>query len=88
LSVRKSERETNSAEKKTDSASDFRSTFYCLSIVSQLGFTIATCVLGGVVVGAWLGEKAHNRTAGVLLGVLAGLATGFWSAYKLLKKVL
>ncbi len=44
-----------------------------LSLVTGLGFSIAFCLGGSILVGVWLDDRLHSRPVFVLGGVLFGL---------------
>lgn len=50
-----------------------RRTVRALSLISGLGFSIAVCVGGSVLVGFWLDERFHTRPVMVLVGIFVGL---------------
>lgn len=51
-------------------------------LVSQLGFTIATPIVVGVLVGHWLDEKFGTNILFLLLLTLLGIATGIIGGYR------
>ena len=56
-----------------------------LSLLGQLGLQIAVPILAGVLGGAYLARRTGSLLW-QLLGVLLGVFTGLWSAFRLLWK--
>ena len=53
--------------------------------LTGIGFYIVTCILGGTLVGWWLGGK---RPVFMLVGLLAGLALAVYGVYKMLRPLM
>ena len=51
--------------------------------VSGLGFYLAICIVGGIVLGVWLDEILGTRVVFLLLGLIAGCAAAFYGAYRM-----
>ena len=68
--------------------SDLRATIYYLSIISQLGLTVAVCIVGGLLAGMWIGDWLGGRKIGALVGLLFGLVTGGWTGYRMITRFL
>jgi hypothetical protein len=47
-----------------------------------LGMVFPIAITAGFFIGSWAGRKLGHPTAGMLLGLLWGVATGFWELYK------
>lgn len=56
-----------------------------LALVGQLGFTIAVPIILLAVVGTFLDGWLHTKPLFILLGLLLGLISGIYGAYRLLK---
>ena len=50
-----------------------------------IGFYVATCITGGILVGRWLGGK---QTVFMIIGLVVGLILAFYGAYKMIKPVI
>lgn len=59
-----------------------------LALVGQLGLTIAVPIALLAILGNYLDGVAHTGHLFVLLGLLLGLASGIYGAYRLFAKVL
>jgi ATP synthase protein I len=59
-----------------------------LALIGQLGFTIAVPIALLAIVGSWLDSVIHTGHVFVLLGLLLGLISGLYGAYRLFKRVL
>lgn len=58
-----------------------------LALVGQLGLTIAIPIALGAIGGNFLDGFTHTRPLFVLFGLLLGLISGIYGAYRLLTKV-
>ncbi len=58
-----------------------------LGALSGMGFTIAIPIVLGTVAGHYLDGLLHTGPLFVLLGLLLGLISGFYGAYRLYKSV-
>lgn len=58
-----------------------------LALVSQLGFTMLGCILGGFGLGLLLDKHLGTFPAFLIVFLLAGIAAGFWRAYVLIMRV-
>lgn len=58
-----------------------------LSLVATLGWSIVMPLLIGVFGGKWL-EAHYNSAPWSLWGILLGLAAGLWSGYEALRRFL
>ncbi len=59
-----------------------------ISLISQLGFTIIGSILLFLAGAIFLERKLKTDGIVILIGVLLGVVTGVFAAYKLLKKTL
>ncbi len=53
--------------------------------VTGIGFYIATCIVGGTLVGWWLGEKRPFYT---IIGLLVGLVLAIYGAYHMIRPLM
>jgi F0F1-type ATP synthase assembly protein I len=53
--------------------------------VTGIGFYIATCIVGGTLIGWWLGDKRPLYT---IIGLLAGLILALYGAYRMIRPLL
>jgi F0F1-type ATP synthase assembly protein I len=53
--------------------------------VTGIGFYIATCIVGGALIGWWLGDKRPLYT---IIGLLAGLVLALYGAYRMIRPLL
>lgn len=58
-----------------------------LGALSGLGFTIALPIAIGAIVGHYLDGLAHTEPLFLLVGLLLGLISGIYGAYRLFKAV-
>ena len=58
-----------------------------LSLVSQLGFIMMACILGGFGIGLYLDRLLGTLPLLLILFMLAGIGCGFWRAYVLIMRV-
>ncbi|MBA2677977.1 MAG: AtpZ/AtpI family protein [Ktedonobacteraceae bacterium] len=58
-----------------------------LGALSGMGFTIAIPIAIGAIAGSYLDGLLHTGPLLVLLGLLLGLISGFYGAYRLYKSV-
>ncbi|GHO92434.1 hypothetical protein KSF_024820 [Reticulibacter mediterranei] len=56
-----------------------------LALVGQLGFSIATPTILLAILGNYLDGRFHTAPLFILLGLLLGLISGIYGAYRLLK---
>lgn len=65
---------------------------YNLGAVLQLvglGWFVAFCIVGGVLVGRWLDQNVfHTSFLFTLLGLALGLSVAFWGLYRMLTNIL
>jgi ATP synthase protein I len=59
-----------------------------LALVGQLGFTIAIPIALLAILGNFLDGKVHFGHVFLLLGLLLGLISGIYGAYRLLSRLL
>ena len=57
-----------------------------LALVSQLGFVVLACILGGFGLGLYLDRLFGTFPVLLIVFLLAGIAGGFWRAYVLAMK--
>ena len=55
-----------------------------LALVGELGFVIAIPIALGSILGNYLDGLTHTNTVFLLLGLLLGLMSGIYGAYRLL----
>lgn len=60
------------------------SVWQSLALMGQLGFIIAVPIALGSILGNYLDGLTHKGTLFLLLGLLLGLVTGIYGAYRLL----
>jgi len=53
--------------------------------VTGIGFYIATCIVGGTLVGWWLGDK---RPLYMIIGLVLGVILAFYGAYRMIRPLL
>jgi ATP synthase protein I len=58
-----------------------------LGAMGILGFTIAIPLVAGAIVGTYLDGLIHTKPLFILLGLLLGLISGIYGAYRLFKQV-
>lgn len=59
-----------------------------LGLVGQLGFRMVFSILAGFAAGLWLDRAVESRGVFLILGILLGVAGGFWSCYRVLMATL
>ncbi len=59
-----------------------------LALIGQLGLTIAVPIAVLAIAGNWLDGVAHTGHVFVLIGLLLGLISGIYGAYRLLARML
>ena len=59
-----------------------------LALVGQLGLVMALCIAGGVAAGVFIDRRLGGTGAFIVAGVLVGIGSGAYSAYRLLKREL
>jgi len=52
--------------------------------VTGIGFYIATCIVGGTLIGWWLGDKRPLYT---IIGLLSGLVLALYGAYRMIRPI-
>jgi len=55
------------------------------AVYSHLGFTIAACIFGGVILGKFLDDRLGTSPGLLILCILLGIAAAFWSIFRLAK---
>jgi ATP synthase protein I len=58
-----------------------------LGALSGMGFTIAVPIIAGALFGDYLDALLHTGHLLILLGLLLGLISGIWGAFRLYKSV-
>jgi len=58
-----------------------------LGALGGIGFTIVIPIALGVILGSYLDGYVHTRPLFTLLGLLLGLISGFYGAYRLFSRV-
>lgn len=56
-----------------------------LGLVTSIGLNWAAAILIGLFGGRWVDGRLHTGPLFLLLGLLLGMAAGFWGSLKLLK---
>jgi F0F1-type ATP synthase assembly protein I len=56
--------------------------------LTGIGFFVAACILGGILVGLWIDNKLDTRPLFILLGLAVGLAVAFAGVYRMIRSVL
>jgi hypothetical protein len=51
--------------------------------VTGIGFYIAACIVGGALIGWWLGGKLY-----MIVGLLVGLVLAFYGAYRMIRPLI
>jgi len=59
-------------------------TLRAMSLVSGLGFSIAVCLIGGILAGHWADDQLHTRPLFLMVGILFGLFGAAAVIYSLL----
>ena len=50
-----------------------------------IGFYIATCIVGGILAGWWLGSK---KPIFVIIGLIVGLILAFYGSYSMIRPIM
>jgi F0F1-type ATP synthase assembly protein I len=58
--------------------------WYYLSLVTELGFVMASCILIGLGIGLFLDSKFNLAPWGVLIFLLLGIGAAFVGAYRMI----
>jgi F0F1-type ATP synthase assembly protein I len=53
--------------------------------LTGIGFYIATCIVGGILAGWWLGDK---KPLFIIIGLLVGLVLAFYGMYRMIKPLM
>jgi uncharacterized ion transporter superfamily protein YfcC len=53
--------------------------------LTGIGFYVATCIVGGALVGWWLGGK---QTLYIIIGLVAGLLIAGYGVYRMLRSLI
>jgi ATP synthase protein I len=53
--------------------------------ITGIGFYIAACIVGGILVGWWLGDK---NPVYVIIGLVVGLALAGYGVYRMIKPMI
>jgi ATP synthase protein I len=53
--------------------------------ITGIGFYIAACIVGGILVGWWLGDK---KPVFLIIGLLIGLALAGYGVYRMIKPMI
>ena len=51
--------------------------------LSGLGFYIAVCIVGGIILGVWLDNILETRVVFLLLGLILGSVAAFYGTYRM-----
>ncbi len=49
----------------------------------SLGFSIASCLIGGYLIGSWLDQMAQTHPLFLIVGILSGVVAAFLMLYKM-----
>jgi uncharacterized membrane protein YczE len=60
--------------------------FYYLTLITELGLVMASCILIGLGVGLYIDGKFNVAPLGLLVCLLLGIFAAFFNAYKLIMK--
>ncbi len=60
--------------------------YQTLGALGGMGFTIVVPIVLGAILGAYLDGQFHTKPLLILLGLLLGLISGIYGAYRLLKR--
>jgi len=58
-----------------------------LALMSQLGFTVVACILGGFASGLVLDRAVGTYPLFLIMFLLIGIGVAFWRAYALIMRV-
>lgn len=61
---------------------DKRDLWRAVGAFSNIGFTLASSVLVGLFIGRWIDNHFQTFPWASLIGIVVGLAGGFWGIYK------
>lgn len=61
-----------------------RGTLHALALAAEIGFAIAIPIVLGAYLGAWVDRQFGTEPLALLLGVLTGVFSGFYTIYRLL----
>lgn len=50
--------------------------------ITGIGFYIATCIVGGILLGWWLGDK---KPVFMIIGLILGLVVAVYGVYRMIK---
>ena len=53
--------------------------------LTGIGFYIAACIVGGIMVGWWLGDK---KPIFIIAGLIVGLVVAFYGVYRMIKPLM
>lgn len=53
--------------------------------ITGIGFYIATCIVGGILVGWWLGDK---NPVFMIIGLIVGLVVAGYGVYRMIKPLI
>jgi F0F1-type ATP synthase assembly protein I len=53
--------------------------------LTGIGFYVATCIVGGALLGWWLGDKKPLFT---IIGLLAGLIIAVYGVYRMIRNII
>jgi F0F1-type ATP synthase assembly protein I len=53
--------------------------------LTGIGFYIAACIVGGIFLGWWLGDK---KPVFIIIGLVAGLAIAVYGVYRMIKPLM
>jgi ATP synthase protein I len=53
--------------------------------LTGIGFYIAFCIVGGTLIGWWLGDK---QPLYMILGLVAGLIVAFYGVYRMIRSII
>jgi len=58
--------------------------FYYLTLITELGLVMASCILIGLGIGLFIDSKLQTQPFGLLLFLLIGIAAAFVAAYRMI----
>jgi ATP synthase protein I len=60
---------------------DKREILGAIGAVGNIGFTLAASVIVGLFLGNWIDKHMNTSPWAATIGIILGIATGFWSIY-------
>lgn len=73
-------------EKDKPSSGEFINFVRAMSMLTHMGFTMAICVVISVFIGIFLDNLLGTGRVFLIVFILFGVATAFWTAYKMIMR--